>query len=88
MLQKNDGTFSVGCCNNEDKTIYLNKNLNGFFLKKVLTHEISHAALFSYHVKLPIQIEEEAVDIIATYGYEIVHITNMIYSNIKKEQHQ
>ena len=88
MLQRDNGEYSVGCCNNFDKTIYLNWNLSGEFLKKVLTHEISHAALFSYNVVLPLYIEEEVADLIATYGYEITYLSNKIYKDIEKDQYQ
>lgn len=88
ILQRNDGTYSVGCCSNFNKTIYLNQNLNGDFLKKVLTHEISHAALFSYNITLPLSIEEKIADLIATYGYEIIYLSDKIYREIEKSQYQ
>jgi hypothetical protein len=72
MLQRPNGEYSVGCCNNFDKTIYLSHDLYGAFLKKVLTHEISHAAIYSYNVVLPLMIEEEVADLIATHGQEII----------------
>ena len=88
MLIRNNGEYSVGCCNSFDKTIYLSNNLKGDFLKKVLTHEISHAALFSYHVFLPLDLEEEVADLIATYGHEITNLSNKIYEDIKKDRYQ
>ena len=87
-LQRNDGSFSVGCCNNDTKTIYLNNNLKGVFLKKVLAHEITHAAMFSYNIYLPLDLEEYVADIIATYGEDIIILTNLIFKEIEKDRYQ
>ena len=37
-------------------------------LRKVLCHEVTHAAMFSYHVNLELSQEELIADLIATYG--------------------
>ena len=52
-------------------------------MKKVLCHEITHAAMFSYNVFLTYEQEELIADLLATYGEEIVDITNKIFSRIK-----
>ena len=52
-------------------------------LKKVLSHEITHAAMFSYNVKLTVQQEELIADIIATYGTEIIDVTNRVFKKLK-----
>ena len=53
------------------------------FLKKVLCHEIVHAAMFSYNVDLILEQEELVADLIATYGEEIIDITNQMFKKIK-----
>lgn len=83
-LYRSDGSLSVGACDNNNKTIYLNENLQDNFLKKVLCHEITHAAMFSYDVDLSIEQEELVADLIATYGEEIIEVTNRIFSKIKR----
>ena len=83
-LSRSDGTQTIGSCDNITKTIYLNENLTGAMLKKVLCHEITHAAMFSYNVTLTIEQEELLADLIATYGSEIIFITNKIFNKIKK----
>lgn len=88
MLRRRGGDFSVGCCNNDTKTIYLNSELTGDFLKKVLAHELTHAALFSYNILLPIEIEENVAEIVATYGEDIILLTNQIYNDMKKDRYQ
>lgn len=82
-LFRSDGSLSIGACDNISKTIYLNENLTGSKLKKVLCHEITHAAMFSYDVNLTHEQEELLADLIATYGEEIIEITNKIFRKIR-----
>ena len=51
-LMRSDGSRSVASCDDDTKTIYVDRTLQGAFLKKVLCHEITHAAMFSYNVDL------------------------------------
>lgn len=37
-------------------------------MKKVLSHEITHAAMFSYNISLSMEQEELLADLVATYG--------------------
>ena len=55
QLTRSDGSLALGVCNDDTKTIYINGNLDKYMIKKVLTHEITHAAMFSYNVDLTIQ---------------------------------
>lgn len=73
----------LGLCDNTTKIIYLADNLKGFMLKKVLCHEIVHAAMFSYNVSLSYEQEEIIADIIATYGNEIIDITNKVFKKLQ-----
>ena len=68
LLQRKSGDFSIGACDNLTRTIYINETLKGKLLKKVLCHEIVHAAMFSYNVDLTIEQEELIADLISTYG--------------------
>jgi hypothetical protein len=52
-------------------------------IKKVLCHEIVHASMTSYRVKLSHRDEELVADIISTYGEEIIELTNSTYSTFK-----
>ena len=83
-LQKFDGTFALGSCDNSNKTIYISEEVPMNKLRKVLCHEITHAAMFSYEVVLSIDQEELIADLIATYGAEIIAVTNRIFSRIAK----
>ena len=68
LLRRVSGDFSIGACDNLTRTIYINETLKGKLLKKVLCHEIVHAAMFSYNVNLTIEQEELIADLISTYG--------------------
>lgn len=70
-------------CDRDTKTIYLAQNLEGSMLKKVICHELVHAAMFSYNVYLSLEQEEVIADIIATYGEEIINITNKVFYKLQ-----
>lgn len=86
MLFRSDGSLTIGTCDDIDKTIYLSNTLSGVKLKKVLSHEITHAAMFSYDVNLSIEQEELLADLIATYGEEIISIANKMFKKLKGRQ--
>ena len=71
-------------CDRSNKTIYLAENLEGSMLRKVLCHEIVHAAMFSYDVYLSLEQEEVIADIIATYGDEIISVTNKVFKKLQQ----
>lgn len=82
LLRRKSGEYSIGACDNLTRTIYINETLTGKRLKKVLCHEITHAAMFSYNVSLTLEQEEIIADIISTYGDEIIYITNKVFNKI------
>ena len=82
-LKRSDGGYTVGVCDDTLGTIFVSSGLSLVFLKKVLCHEITHAAMFSYNVDLTIEQEELVADLIATYGEEIIDITNQVFKKIK-----
>lgn len=83
LLQRLNGEYSIGACDNLTRTIYLNNTLTGPLLNKVLCHEITHAAMFSYNVNLSIEQEQLVADLISTYGEQIIYITNKIFTKLK-----
>lgn len=82
LLQRESGNYSIGACDNLTRTIYINETLRDKLLKKVLCHEITHAAMFSYNVSLTPEQEELMADLISTYGEQIVYITNKIFNKL------
>lgn len=83
-LRRSDRVFSLGCCDYFTKIIYISKDIKQQYLKKVLCHELVHAAMFSYNINLDPDEEENIADLIATYGEEIVSMTEKVFQQIKK----
>ena len=82
-LVRADGSIALGVCDNNVKTIYINEELDAQLTRKVLAHEITHAAMFSYNVTLTFNQEEMVAELIETYGQEIIGITNRIINHMK-----
>ena len=82
-LKKNNNSYAWGSCDKLTHIIYLSKNIPAYKLKKVLCHEITHAAMFSYAIYITYEQEELIADLIATYGEQIIEITNTIFKKIK-----
>ena len=78
-----DGFRTIGVCDDATKTIHLANSLRGKFLKKVLCHELVHAAMFSYNIKLEYEQEALLANLIATYGEEIIQITNDVFKRLR-----
>ena len=55
LLRRLNGEYTIGACDNLTRTIYINNSLNESLFKKVLCHEITHAAMFSYNVDLSVE---------------------------------
>ncbi len=85
LLMRSDGSRTIGVTDNVDQTIYIDETIHGRLLKKVLCHELTHAAIFSYGVELNIMQEELLADLIATYGQEIIVITNKIFTKLREK---
>ena len=85
QLMRSNGTYALGACDSNTKTIYLNEAIPIYKLRKVLSHEIAHAVMFSYNVTLSLEEEELVADLIATYGEEIVQTADKIFKRISKK---
>lgn len=83
LLRRINGDYTIGACDNLTRTIYINNSLNETLFKKVLCHEITHAAMFSYNVDLSVQQQELIADLISTYGEQIIYITNKIFTKLQ-----
>lgn len=86
QLTRSDGTWTLGACDDYMKSIYLYEGLTPCEMRRVLAHELTHAAMFSYNVELGIQQKELFADLIATYGQEIVCKTNIFFKRIKENR--
>ncbi len=85
ILQRPTGEYTLGATVLDTHTIYIANNLSMQKTKKVLCHELTHAAMFSYKIYLSLDQEELLADLIATYGEEIIFITNKIFKKIQKK---
>ena len=83
QLQRSNGSYAIGACDKDTGSIYINEELEGPLMKKVICHEVAHAAMFSYDIYLEPAQEEILADLIASYGHEIISMTNKIFSRIK-----
>lgn len=58
--------------------------LNGKIVDSKDIVKVTHAAMFSYGIDLSIEQEELFADLIATYGEEIIDITNALFKSLKE----
>ena len=82
-IKRHTGEYALASCDEETSTIYVSDQIPEYKLKKVLCHEITHAAMFSYKIYMTIDQEELIADLIATYGEEIIDVTNKIFTKIR-----
>lgn len=82
-IQMPNGQFTLGSCDESTCIIYISDAIPWYKFKKVLCHEITHAAMFSYNIYMTVDQEELVADLIATYGEEIIDVTNRIFSKIR-----
>lgn len=86
LLTMHSGLPALGSCDDISKTIAINNTLSKEKIKKVLCHEIVHAAMYSYNVDLSYNEEELVADLIATFGNEIIALSHMTYDKILKNK--
>lgn len=80
VLTRSDGSRTVGMCDRDSQTVYIANNLHGGFLRKVLLHEVTHSAIFSYGIDMSVEQEELFCDLLATYGDDIFTVVDNIFS--------
>lgn len=78
-LATSAGYCALGVCDDNTKTIYIQTDLEREKMRKVLCHELTHAAMFSYNVVLDYWTEELVADLIATYGEQIAGETERVF---------
>ncbi len=79
-LQRSNGTMSLAVTDNNDKTVYVNWNVHGAMLYKVLCHELCHVFSFENDLHMPIETEEIVADFLATYGRDVFAVADDILS--------
>lgn len=82
-LRRSDGSYTLGMTDRGTKCIYIANNLYGYLLRKVLAHEICHAEIMTQDIDLDIEEEELLCDFVATFGSDIVSLTDRIFRGLK-----
>ncbi len=83
-LLRSDLTRTVGVTDLSKGKIFISDALRGEFLRKVIIHEVCHAAMFSRGVSVSLEIEEMICDFIATHGDEVIGIADDIFRVIRR----
>lgn len=83
FLTRSDGTVTLGMTDGRTKTIYLDDNLRGSMLDRVLAHELVHAFMFSYDIHIDIEFEEYIADWISLYGRDLVYLLDNLMQKMK-----
>lgn len=72
-LKRNNGTYTIGMCDVNNRTIYVYDKLEGVLLIDVLIHEITHAYIHSYGYILSEDEEEFLCEFVSKYSYSILN---------------
>lgn len=83
-LRMPNGDYALGACDSVTRTIYISNILHGEYFEQVLCHELVHAAMFAYDVRLGFHEEELLAEIISIFGEEIVDITDVMFERIRR----
>lgn len=86
-LLRSDFSRTVGVTDNSVKTVYVSDLLRGKFLDKVTSHELVHVFSFVNNLYIPIDVEEQIADFLATYGRDIFAVADDILERLKLEEY-
>ena len=84
MLRRSDGSYTVGMCDNNTQVVYISNNIQGCFLRKVLLHEVTHSAIFSYGIDMSVEQEEILCDFLATFSDEIISVVDSVFRSLSE----
>lgn len=82
-LRRPDGSVTIGMTDGNSRTVYIEKNLRGRLLDKVLAHELCHCFMFSYNIYMDRDEEEFLADWVSNYGRELVYKLDELTQTIK-----
>lgn len=88
VLIRSDGVYTFGVTDRNSHTIYISNAIYGGLLDKVICHELVHCFMFSYGIEMSIEQEEFMADFIATYGFEIIALTNELRTSVLAKYRQ
>lgn len=83
-LLRNDGTLTIAVCDNNEKTIFINKNLKGYMFDKVLCHELTHLYAMEFDYYMDIETEEIVADFMSLFGRKIIYLLDDLAEILKR----
>ena len=83
-LLRSDGTLTLAVCDNNYKTIFMNKNLRGYMFDKVLCHELTHVYAFEFNYITDLETEEIIADFLSLFGRRIIYLLDDIIGILQK----
>lgn len=86
-LLRSDFSRTVGVTDDSVKTVYVSNLLRGRFLDKVNSHELVHVFSFVNNLYIPIDVEEQIADFLATYGRDIFSVADDILERLKLDEY-
>lgn len=79
---KINGVVHLGVTDKIKKIVYLNDNLNGDLLRKVLIHELTHVWMYSYGYFIDRETEEFLCSFVDTYAQDVIeHADDILGGN-------
>lgn len=79
---RSNSTYTLGVCDNGNKTIFLNNRLSGKLLDKVICHELTHVYSFEFNYVMDIQTEEIVADFMSLFGRDIIYMADDIMNKV------
>lgn len=84
FLRRSDGVYTLGCTDNNIKTVFISNNLTDYMTEKVLCHELTHVICFSYGILIDLDTEEWLCNFVADHGKEIFEILENLLFIVKE----
>lgn len=84
MLMRSDKTITLGVTDDNYRTVFINDQLKGKLLDKVLCHELVHVFSFAHNLDIPIDTEEFIADFLATYGRGVFDVADELLTRIMR----
>lgn len=83
-LLRSNGTLTLAVCDNNTKTIYINRNLKGYMFDKVLCHELTHVYAMEFNYFMDIETEETVADFMSLFGRDIIYLLDDLVKILKR----
>lgn len=84
-LMKSDGAYTIGVTDGNLHVVFISEGLSGEFLRRVITHEITHTIMFSYNIYMDIYCEEIMCNVVELHLKEILCTSKHLYKTLGGE---